>query len=80
MDFLKKLFPLSFGIDEKQTNQLVKAIVIYVVVSIVLGAVFGWLSTIKLIGLVFSLLGSLIGAYCTAGIVLAILKFCNVLK
>lgn len=80
MDFLKKLFPLSFNIPEKDTKQLVINIVIYAVISIVLGAVCGWLGSIRFVGWIFGIIGSLIGAYSTAGIVLAVLKFCNVLK
>lgn len=80
MDFLKKMFPLSFNIPEKDTKQLVINIVIYAVISIVLGAVCGWLGSIRFVGWIFGIIGSVIGTYSTAGIVLAVLKFCNVLK
>lgn len=80
MDFLKKMFPMSFSIAEKDTKQLVINIIIYAVIGVVLGAVCGWLGTIRFVGWIFGIIGSLVGAYSTAGIVLAVLKFCNVLK
>ena len=80
MDFLKKMFPLSFNIPEKDTKQLVINIVIYAVISIVLGAVCGWLGSIRFVGWIFGIIGRVIGTYSTAGIVLAVLKFFDVLK
>ena len=80
MDFLKKMFPLSFSIPEKDTKQLVINIVIYAAISLVMGAVCGWLGSIRFVGWIFGIIGTLISAYSTAGIVLAVLKFCKVLK
>nr|MBQ4320296.1 hypothetical protein [Clostridia bacterium] len=86
MDMLKKFFPLSF--KEKTTANLVITIIIYVVLPTILGIVTGIIGAvvglIPIIGaIVIALLGgvsSLIGIYCLAGIVIAVLNFLDVLK
>lgn len=72
MDMLKKFFPYSFG--AKDVAGLVIKIVVYLVVSAVLGFV------ISLIPLVGGLVASLIGVYSTVGIVLAVLDYLKILK
>ena len=61
MDFLKKLFPMSF--QKTEVNNFVKRIIIYALGIILAGFIV-----------------SLLELYCTAGIVLAILVHCNVIK
>jgi len=78
MDMLKKFFPFSFG--AKDVANLVIKIIIYLVVGTVLGIVIGLLAGIPVIGIVVSLVCSLIDLYCLAGIIIAILDFCKVLK
>ena len=78
MDTLKKLFPLSF--KEGDVKSLIITIVIYIVVAAVAGLVLGLLGRIPLIGWIFRLVGWLIDVYCTVGVVLAILKFLNIVK
>ena len=79
MDTLKKFFPFSFG-EKKDVAALVINIIIYVVVAAIAGAVIGLLYKIPVLGTIFSLLGSLVGIYTTAGIVLSILHYVKVLK
>ena len=79
MDTLKKLFPISFKYAGDIT-QLIIGILIYVVGGAIAGAVIGLLSAIPVIGLVFSLVGSLLGIYCLAGIVIEVLLFAKILK
>lgn len=79
MDMLKKVFPISFKYADTVAN-LIIGILIYLVGGAVAGAVIGWLSAIPLIGLVFSLVGSVLGIYCLAGIVIEVLLFVKVLK
>jgi len=79
MDLLKKLFPVSFKYADTVAN-LIIGILIYVVGGAVAGAVIGFLSAIPVIGFVFSLVGSLLGIYCFAGIVIEVLLFAKVLK
>ena len=79
MDLLKKLFPLSFKYADTVTN-LVIGILIYVVAGAVVGMILGWLSLIPILGLIFSLVSTLLGIYCLAGIVIEVLVFTKVLK
>jgi uncharacterized membrane protein len=79
MDILKKIFPLSWAYTKDVAN-LIIGILIYIVGGAIAGAVIGFLSAIPVIGLVFGLVGSLIGIYSLAGIVLQILVFTKVLK
>ena len=81
MDFLKKLFPVSFNCKD-EPSKLVIGIIIYVVIGILGGAVLALTSLINLplIGIICSFIGSLLELYTTAGIVLSILVFCKVLK
>ena len=79
MALLQKLFPLSFKYSDSVAS-LVIGILIYLVGDIIAGVVIGLLSAIPLIGIVFSLVGSLVGLYCLAGIVIQVLVFTKVLK
>ena len=79
MDMLKKCFPLSFKYTDSAAN-LIIGILIYLVAGAVAGAVIGLLAGIPIIGFVFGLIGSLLGIYVTAGIVIQVLVFCKVLK
>ena len=78
MDMLKKFFPHAFKATE--VSALVISLIIYVLIDIVCGFVIGLLVKIPLLGIIFSLLGSLVGLYAFVGIVLSILVFCKVLK
>lgn len=79
MDKLKLLFPISFKYADSVAN-LIIGILIYVVGSAIAGAILGWLSIIPIVGLIFSLMGSVLGIYCLAGIVIEVLLFAKVLK
>ena len=76
---LKKFFPISFKYADTVTN-LIIGILIYIVGDIIAGAVIGLLAAIPLIGWLFGLVGSLVGLYCLAGIVIQVLVFTTVLK
>lgn len=78
MDMLKKIFPLSFGASDV-ANLIIK-ILIYVVAGAVFGAIIGFFGGIPLIGMIVSIVCSLIDIYCLAGIVIAVLDFLKVLK
>ena len=79
MDLLKKLFPLSFKYADTVTN-LIIGILIYVVAGAVVGVILGWLSLIPLVGLIFSLISTVLGIYCLAGVVIEVLLFTEVLQ
>ena len=78
MDILKKVFPHAF--KSTDTQPFIISLVIYLLVSIVCGAVIGLLSKIPLIGIIFSILGSVVGLYALVGIILSILVFVKVIK
>ncbi len=78
MDTLKKFFPFAFKATE--LKPFIISLVIFALIDIVCGLVIGLLAKIPLIGIIFSLLGYLVGIYATAGIVLSILVFVKVLK
>lgn len=78
MELLKKYFPHAFKATE--LKDFIIALVIYILIDAVCGIVIGLLASIPLIGIVFSLLGAVIGLYALVGIVLSILVFVKVLK
>ena len=78
MDTLKKIFPFSFG--SKDVAALVIKIIIYVVAGAVIGFLLGVIGKLPLVGIITGLLGTLVGIYATAGIVIAILDYCKVFK
>lgn len=79
MDLLKKIFPLSFSFADTVAN-LIVGILIYVVASLLVGAILGLIGLIPLIGIVFQLIAGVFGLYCLAGVVIEILVFTKVLK
>lgn len=87
MDFLKKFWPYAMK-ERKSGGDLAIAIIIYIIAGILAGAVIalatflvGWIPVIGwLVAWVLGILSSLVGLYCLAGIVFAILSFCKVLK
>ena len=78
MDFLKKLFPLSFGATDK--DNFIKALVIYIAALVVLTVVGMLLGGIIIIGTIIGIIGYVVDVYATAGIVLSILVFTKVIK
>lgn len=78
MDILKKFFPNAFKATE--TTPFIVALIIYVLIDVVCGAVIGFLATIPLIGIIFSLVGAVVGLYALIGIILSILVFVKVIK
>ena len=75
MDILKKFFPISFS--AKELKPFIISLVIYVLVDVVCGFVIGLLAKIPVLGILFSLLGSIIGLYALMGIVLSVFVFVN---
>ena len=79
MDMLKKFFPLSFQ-PKADVAALVINILIQLVVSVVAGWVVSIVAAIPLIGIIFGLVGSLLGLYFLAGIVISCLDYFKILK
>lgn len=78
MDLLKKLWPFSFGTVE--VKDLVIRAIIYVVVATVFSILIWVLSGIKVVGVIFSIIGALADIYSTAGLVLLFLSHFKVIK
>ena len=87
MEALKKIFPLSWKYTKDVAN-LIIGIILYVVVGIVAGALIalstlliGWIPVVGwLVAWALGVVGSLIGVYVLAGIVIQILVFAKVIK
>ena len=75
---LKKYFPRAY--KSKDLTSFIVSLIIYALIDIVCGVVIGLLAKLPIIGIIFSLLGSLIGLYALVGIILSILVFVKVLK
>ena len=75
---MKNLFPNAMQAHD--VKGLVIAILVYAIINVVAGFVIGLLAKLPLIGFVFGILGWVIGIYCTAGIIAAILVFFNIIK
>lgn len=80
MDFLKTLWPTPFKVKEKDIASLLIQLIIFLLICAVVGVLIGVLAGIPIIGIVFSIIGSLMEVYGIVGIVLCILKFFAVVK
>lgn len=78
MQQIKKIFPFSFKATDP--TGLVVALIIYIVVCGICGAIIGLLASIPVAGIIFSLIGSILGLYGLMGIVLTILVFLKVVQ
>lgn len=80
MDMLKPFFPFAFNFKAKDVTGLIVSIIIHFLGGAVIGAILGFLALVPIIGILFGILGTVVGLYSLAGIVFAILVFCGVLK
>ena len=78
MDILKKYWPHAYKAPE--LNAFIITLLIYILIDVVCGFVIGLLVKIPVIGIIFTLVGSLVGLYALVGVVLSILIFAKVLK
>ena len=78
MDIFKKIFHFSF--NSKDVTNLIIALIFYIIVCGICGAIIGFLAKIPILGIVFSLLGSVLGIYSLIGIVLSVLTFIKVIE
>lgn len=80
MDFLKQLWPTPFKIKEKDVASFIIQLVIFIIICAVVGFLIGILAKIKIIGVIFSIIGGVVELYGLIGIILCILKFVGVVK
>lgn len=78
MQFLRSLWPTPFKIKKGDVVSLIVQLVIFLVVCAVVGWLIGLLSAIPILGIIFTLLGSLMEIYSLVGIVLCVLKFLGI--
>lgn len=78
MDFLKTLWPTPFKIKKGSIGSFLVQLIIFLVITAVVGWLIGLLSAIPIVGIVFGIVGSLMGIYSLVGVVLCILKFIGV--
>ncbi len=76
---LNQLFPLTRR-ARQETKGLIAAIIIYVAAAAIASLILGLFYWIPAVGLVLKLVNWLIGVYCAAGIIVALLAFCGALK
>ena len=80
MSTLKSIWPTPFKIEKGNIVSLIIQLVIFLVVCAVVGWLIGLLSGMPIIGVIFSLLGSLMELYSVVGIVLCVLVFLGILS
>ena len=79
METLRKFFPYSFQ-PKKNIGDLIVNVLLHMVAGIVIGFVCSVIFFIPLIGLLAGLVSSLAELYLTAGVILSVLDYFNVLK
>ena len=80
MDFLKKLWPTPFKIKKGDFVSFLVQLLIFLVLTAVFGWVISLLAGLPIVGIVFSIIGSLMGIYTLIGAVLCVLKFLDLVK
>ena len=82
MDFLKKFWPHAFAVKKKDTKDLVVRVLVYALAGWALPGIIGFLLNLLTLGLLGTIVGAIcwvVGAYCTVGIVLTLLKYFKVI-
>ncbi len=77
---LQKFWPTPYKIEKGNLVSFLVQLIIFVVITAVLGWLIALLGKIPVVGIIFGLIGSLMGIYTTVGIVLCILRFVGVLN
>lgn len=75
MDSIKPFFPVNNKVEKGNGGSLAITIIIYFAISLVAGIILGLLNLIPFVGILITILSSLIGLYCLVGIILAIVTF-----
>lgn len=80
MDMLKQIWPMPFNIKEKDIVSFLVQLIIFVLVCGVAGWLIAKLAGIAIIGIIFTLVGSLLEIYGLVGIILCVLVFLGIVK
>lgn len=78
METLKQLFPLSF--QAKDLSELIIYSLIYIVAGTVLAFLINILAMIPILGIIFTLVSSLVAIYIAAGLTILYLYYFKILK
>ena len=78
MSFLKKFWPTPFKVKKGDVISLIIQLLIFIVVVAVVGILIGVHAKIPVLGIIFGIIGSLLGVYNIIGIVLCVLKFLDI--
>ena len=79
-NFLRTLWPIPFKVKKHHLGSFLWRLICFIVVAALFGILMGVLANIPVVGIIFSIVGSLMDAYCVVGVVLCILKFVGVIK
>lgn len=80
MDFLKKLWPTPFKIEKGNVVSFVVQLLVFLILTALFGWLIGLLGALPIVGIVFRIVGSLMGIYTLIGAVLCLLKFLDLVK
>ncbi len=80
MDFMKKLWPTPFKIQKGNVVSFVVQLLVFLILTALFGWLIGLLSALPIVGIVFGIVGSLMGIYTLIGAVLCLLKFLDLVK
>ena len=75
MEILQKLWPTPFKIKKGDLASFLIQLIIFVVLTAVIGFLIGILAAFPIIGIIFGIVGSLMGIYTLVGVVLCVLRF-----
>ncbi len=75
MEQLQKLFPIPYKVEKGDLTNFLIILIAFVVVCALFGVLIGLLSRIPVLGVIFTIIGSLVDLYGLVGIVLCILRF-----
>ncbi|MCQ2538200.1 MAG: hypothetical protein MJ124_07360 [Lachnospiraceae bacterium] len=80
MGLIRSIWPTPFNIKKGNVVSFIIQLVIFLVVVAVVGWLFSILSGIPIVGIIFGILGSLLGIYSLVGVILCILCFLGLCK
>ena len=78
MEFLQKFWPTPFKIEKGNVASFLVQLIIFVLLTAVFVILIGVLAAIPIVGIIFGIIGSLMGLYTLIGVVLCILRFVDV--
>ena len=80
MDFVKKYWPMPFKVKSGDVGSLVKVLVVFLISCLIVGVLIGVLAGLPIIGIIFTIIGSLVEIYSIVGAILCVLKFLGTVK